>query len=45
MIVINSEDTNKLNPPRFILYERVVWILIACLGRFIILDIFDELIQ
>ena len=45
IIVTNNEDTIKLNPPRFNLKERVVWILMACLGRDIILVILEVLTQ
>ncbi len=45
IIVINKAETISLKPPRFILKERVVWILIACLGKFIRLNRFEGLIQ
>lgn len=45
IIVMNKDEIIKLNPPIFILNDRVIWMLIACFGRVIRLFIFDELIQ
>jgi len=42
---MNKEETINLKPPKFILKDRVVWILIACFGIFIMLVKLEGLIQ
>lgn len=45
IIIINKEEIIRVKPPKFILNDRVIWILMICLGKLIILEMLDELIQ